>query len=174
MFANFFRQNKKLEKEKNNLLKENQKLRKMNWNNNLKITKVKILATKTIKKLDEIQNIDRKGIRKRLDTVVIKYGLHSIETRKISDEIDIKINEYYKSIEQVKYPKNSNMNEYKEKSYQKIKEIVLNTKKFPTVKQWDKIAKEEGFLSHISLEYMMKTNWNNLRVKTLRELNIEI
>lgn len=46
MFANFFRQNKKLEKEKNNLLKENQKLRKMNWNNNLKITKVKILATK--------------------------------------------------------------------------------------------------------------------------------
>ena len=153
MFANFFKQNKKLEKEKNNLLKENQKLRKMNWNNNLK----KI-----------------KGIRKRLDTVVIKYGLHSIETRKISDEIDIKINEYYKSIEQVKYPKNSNMNEYKEKSYQKIKEIVLNTKKFPTVKEWDKIAKEEGFLSHISLEYMMKSNWNNLRVKTLRELNIEI
>ena len=66
------------------------------------------------------------------------------------------------------------MNEYKEKSYQKIKEIVLNTKKFPTVKQWDKIAKEKGFLSHISLEYMMKSNWNNLRVKTLRELNIEI
>lgn len=86
MFANFFKQNKKLEKEKNNLLKENQKLRKMNWNNNLKITKVKILATKTIKKLDEIQNIDRKGIRKRLDTVVIKYGLHSIETSKISQK----------------------------------------------------------------------------------------
>ena len=63
MFANFFKQNKKLEKERNNLLKENQKLRKINWNNNLKITKVKILATKTIKKLDEIQNIDRKGIR---------------------------------------------------------------------------------------------------------------
>ena len=39
MFANFFKQNKKLEKEKNNLLKENQKLRKVNWNNNLKITK---------------------------------------------------------------------------------------------------------------------------------------
>ena len=63
MFANFFKQNKKLEKERNNLLKENQKLRKINWNNNLKITKAKILATKTIKKLDEIQNIDRKGIR---------------------------------------------------------------------------------------------------------------
>ncbi len=115
-----------------------------------------------------------KGIRKRLDKIVIKYGLHSIETRKTSNEIDIKINEYYKSIEQVKYPTSSNMNEYKEKSYQKIKEIVLNTKKFPTVKQWDKIAKKEGYLSHLSLEYIMKTNWNNLRVKTLRELNIDI
>ena len=56
MFANFFKQNKKLEKEKNNLLKENQKLRKMNWNNNLKITKVKILATKTIKKPSKEEN----------------------------------------------------------------------------------------------------------------------
>ena len=115
-----------------------------------------------------------KGKKKKLDKVVIKYGLQSIETRKISDEIDTKINEYYKNIEQMKYPKNSNMNEYKEKSYQKIKEIVLKTKKFPTVKQWNKIAKEEGLLSHISLEYMMKTNWNNLRVKTLRELNVDM
>ena len=115
-----------------------------------------------------------KGIRKKLDKVVTKYGLQSIETRKISDEIDKKINEYYKNIEQMKYPQNSNMNEYKEKSYQKVKEIVLNTKKFPTVKQWNKIAKEEGLLSHISLEYIMKTNWNNLRVKTLRELNTDM
>lgn len=115
-----------------------------------------------------------KGVRKKLHKAISAYGINSEETRKFSDEIDKKINEYYKSIEQVKYPRNSNMNEYKEKSYQKIKEIVLNTKKFPTVKQWEKIAKEESFLSHISLEYMMKSNWNNLRVKTLRELNIEI
>ena len=45
MFANFFKQNKKLEKERNNLLKENQKLRKINWNTNLKITKAKIVLT---------------------------------------------------------------------------------------------------------------------------------
>ena len=115
-----------------------------------------------------------KGIRKRLDKSVVKYGLHSPETRKISDEIDVKINEYYKSIEEVKYPQNSKMNKYKEKSYQKIKELVTRNRKFPTVKQWNKIAKEKGYLSHLSLEYMMKTNWNDLRVKTLRELNIEI
>ena len=94
MFANFFRQNKKLEKEKNNLLKENQKLRKMNWNNNLKITKVKILATKTIKKLDEIQNIDRKGIReesKRKERNVLICDLKENYSEIIKQLTDIKV-----------------------------------------------------------------------------------
>ena len=63
MLTNFFKQNKQLENEKNKLIRENQNLKKANWNNNLKITKMKILATNTIKKLEEIQNIDRKGIR---------------------------------------------------------------------------------------------------------------
>ena len=63
MLANFFKQNKELKKEKNKLLKENKNLKKANWNNNIRITKAKILAIKSIKRLDEIQNIDRKGIR---------------------------------------------------------------------------------------------------------------
>ena len=94
MFANFFKQNKKLEKEKNNLLKENQKLRKMNWNNNLKTTKVKILATKTIKKLDEIQNIDRKGIReesKRKERNVLISDLKENYSEIIKQLTDIKV-----------------------------------------------------------------------------------
>lgn len=94
MFANFFKQNKKLEKEKNNLLKENQKLRKMNWNNNLKITKVKILATKTIKKLDEIQNIDRKGIReesKRKERNVLICDLKENYSEIIKQLTDIEV-----------------------------------------------------------------------------------
>ena len=94
MFANFFRQNKKLEKEKNNLLKENQKLRKINLNNNLKITKVKILATKTIRKLDEIQNIDRKGIReesKRKERNVLICDLKENYSEIIKQLADIKV-----------------------------------------------------------------------------------
>ena len=94
MFANFFKQNKKLEKERNNLLKENQKLRKINWNNNLKITKVKILATKTIKKLDEIQNIDRKGIReesKRKERNVLICDLKENYSEIIRQLTDIKV-----------------------------------------------------------------------------------
>ena len=44
---------------------------------------------------EEVANLKKiKGIRKRLDTVVIKYGLHSIETRKISDLCNI-FQKYY-------------------------------------------------------------------------------
>lgn len=115
-----------------------------------------------------------RGIRKKLHKAISKYGLNSEETRKLSDDIDKKINEYHKSIEQIKYPKNSKMYEYRQKSYNAIKEITIKNRKFPTVKQWNKIAKEKGYLSNISLEYMLKTNWNDLRTRILRELNIEI
>ena len=114
-----------------------------------------------------------KGIQKNLNKSISKYGINSEETRKFSDEIDEKINEYYKSIEQIQYPKNSIINIAKNKSYQALKEDIIENKKFPTVKQWNKLAEEKGYLSHIALEYIMKTNWNNLRVKTLRELKSE-
>ena len=115
-----------------------------------------------------------KGIRKKLDKAISKYGLESKETRKLSDYIDKKINEYYKSIEQIEYPKNSEMEMYRKRSYNALKQITMENKKFPTVRQWNQIAKKQKYLSNISLEYMLKTNWNELRTRTLRELNIEI
>ena len=63
MFKKFFMKKEELRKEKKRLIRENQNLKKMNWNNNIKITKAKILANKTINKLEEIQKIDRKGTR---------------------------------------------------------------------------------------------------------------
>ena len=63
MFKNFFKENKQLKKEEKRLLRENQNFKKVNWNNNLKIAKAQILARKTLKKLEELQNIDRKGTR---------------------------------------------------------------------------------------------------------------
>lgn len=115
-----------------------------------------------------------KGIRKKLHKAITKYGLNSKETRILSDDIDKKINEYYKSIEQIEYPKNSKIIEYRNKSYKAIKEITRKNKKFPTVKQWNKIAEEKRYLSNRSIEYVLKTNWNDLRTRVLRELNIEI
>lgn len=115
-----------------------------------------------------------KGIRKKLNRSISKYGLDSEITRRLSDDIDEKINEYYKSIEQIKFPKSSNIHEYREKSYNALKNVTLENGKFPTVMQWNRIANERGYLSHISLEYTLKTNWNDLRMRVLRELNIEI
>ena len=63
MFKNFFKENKQLKKEEKRLLRENQNIKKVNWNNNLKIAKAQMLARKTLKKLEELQNIDRKGTR---------------------------------------------------------------------------------------------------------------
>lgn len=63
MLKTFLGENKQLKKEQKRLLKENQNLKKANWNNNLKIAKAQMLARKTLKKLDELQNIDRKGTR---------------------------------------------------------------------------------------------------------------
>lgn len=63
MLKRFFGENKELKIERKKLLKENQALKKVNWNNSLKIAKAQILARKTIKELEEIQNIDRKGTR---------------------------------------------------------------------------------------------------------------
>ena len=63
MFRNFFKENKQLKKEEKRLLRENQNLKKANWNNNLKIAKAQMLARKTLRKLEELQNIDRKGTR---------------------------------------------------------------------------------------------------------------
>ena len=56
-------ENKKLKKEQKRIQRENQNLKRMNWDNRLKLTKAQMLVIKTMKKLDELQNIDRKGTR---------------------------------------------------------------------------------------------------------------
>lgn len=41
---------------------------------------------------------------------------------------------------------------------------------FPTVEEWNKIAEEEGYLSHISLEYIGECNWKELKIKLIKEV----
>lgn len=41
---------------------------------------------------------------------------------------------------------------------------------FPTVDKWNKIAEQEGYLSHISLEYIAECNWKQLKIKLLKEI----
>lgn len=121
---------------------------------------------------DEIKKI--RNLRSKLHKSIKENGLNSEETRKISSDIDILINEYYDSIEKTKYPLDSEMIVYFNKSYEALKNMTKQLKKFPTVREWNKYAKENKYLLHLSLEYISKLDWNYLQVKVEREINLNI
>lgn len=123
-------------------------------------------------KIDIFKRI--KKLRKNLNKSIEKYGLNSNETKEISKEMDELIKEYYSSVKIVEYPKFSDMNLYYKKSYEMLKSVTLQLNKFPSVQEWNSFAKENNCLSHISLEYISKLNWNYLEIKVKRELNLEI
>lgn len=115
-----------------------------------------------------------KKVRIRLEECIKQNGLSSSETRKLSDEIDVLLNEYEKSIDTVKYFENSKMKIWYKESYTALKKITRDFNKFPSVEEWNYYAKENKLLSNVSLEYISRLNWNYLRTKILRELNMRI
>lgn len=121
---------------------------------------------------DNIKRI--RSLRNKLHKSIKKNGLDSDETRKISDEMDILINEYYNNIQQIEYPADSEMKVYYEQSYKQLKIVTQQLESFPYVQEWNKFAKENCLLSSMSMQYISKLNWNYLRTKILRELNMDI
>lgn len=121
---------------------------------------------------DSIKRI--RSLRNKLHKSIKKNGLDSNETRRISDEMDKLINEYYDNIQQIEYPADSEMRVYYEQSYKKLKLVTQQLERFPSVQEWNKFAKEEYLLSSTSIQYVSKLNWNYLRTKVLRELNMDI
>ena len=113
-----------------------------------------------------------KSLRKKLHRSIDKTGLNSPETRKISDQMDQLIKQYYNSIKETEYPEFSDMYLYYKMSYKKLKDVTQQLKKFPTVQEWNKFAKENNYLSNVSVEYIAKLEWNYLRVKIMRELKM--
>lgn len=114
-----------------------------------------------------------KSLRNKLNRSVIYYGLYSQDTRRMSLKINKLINEYYKTVEQVRFPKYSNMPYLYDISYKALKIVTQQMNKFPTVQEWNAFAKENHYLSNVSLEYISNLDWNYLRVKILRELNMK-
>lgn len=121
---------------------------------------------------DNVKRI--KSLRNKLHKSIKKYGVNAEETRKISDEMDKLINEYYDNIQQIEYPSDSEMRIYYEQSYRAMKTITQQLERFPSIQEWNQIAKEKYLLSSTSMQYISKLNWNYLRTKILRELNMEI
>jgi len=113
------------------------------------------------------------SLRKKLHKSIENTGINSNETQEISNEIDKLIKEYYESIKEIEYPKYSDMYVYYKNSYQQLKNVTEQLENFPTVQEWNKFAKENDCLSHISIEYISKLNWKYLEIKIQRELNIK-
>lgn len=121
---------------------------------------------------DNVKRI--KSLRNKLHKSIKKYGVNAEETRKISDEMDKLINEYYDNIQRISYPTDSEMKVYYEQSYKQLKIVTQQLESFPSVQEWNKFAKENCLLSSMSMQYISKLNWNYLRTKVLRELNMDI
>jgi len=115
-----------------------------------------------------------RSCRKKLNSAVKRTGLNSIETRKISDKMNELINEYYSSIETVKFQSSSYMNDFYKTSYESLKKITEEFNKFPSIVEWNKYAKENNLLSSITMEYITTLDWNYLRAKIIREINEKI
>lgn len=88
--------------------------------------------------------------------------------------MDKLISEYYDNIQRISYPTDSEMRLYYEQSYRAMKTTTQQLERFPSIQEWNQIAKEKYLLSSTSMQYISKLNWNYLRTKILRELNMEI
>ena len=120
--------------------------------------------------LDVAKEIEVK--RKKLHESIRKNGIDSIETRKISLEIDNLLNKYYK-IEK-EYDENNTMIVKYKKSLNELRNLTIDLGSFPNTKIWNKYAMENNCLNHISIEYISGVNWHKIekRVKLEIERNI--
>jgi len=115
-----------------------------------------------------------KKLRVKLEKAIEEKGLDSDEVRELSDKMDEFINEYEKSIKTIEFPQCSSMEKFYEESYSMLKKITADFGKFPNVQEWNYLAEENKLLSHSSLEYISKLNWNDLRIKVERELKFKV
>lgn len=114
-----------------------------------------------------------RSLRNKLHKSIDKNGLNSSETRKISDQMDKLIQEYYKSIKETEYPEYSEIYLCYKKAYEALKSVTQQLQRFPTVQEWNEFAKNNNYLNNVSLEYISKLNWKYLKIKVERELNIK-
>lgn len=114
-----------------------------------------------------------KKLQKQLDNNVKKYGVQDVKSKEIGAKIDDLTNEYYSSINMIHFPVKNTTTKFYNTSYTKLKEITKENQKFPTTEEWNKLAMKENLFSSISMQYISELDWNYLRAKVEREVNIE-
>ena len=91
---------------------------------------------------------------------ILNIGIKAKKIRDVDKKLDRIIEKYY--------GRNIYFNPYLNSKNRLIRMIIEG--EFPTVGEWNKIAEEEGYLSHISLEYIGECNWKQLKIKLIKEI----
>lgn len=118
--------------------------------------------------------LEIKKTRKKLDRNIEKNGLSDKMTREYSNEIDILINEYYKSKRIIDYPTGSLIVKHYDNSYKELKRITEEFSEFPCVDAWNNYAKQKKLLNSVSMQYICNLDWNKLRTRVKAEINSRI
>ncbi len=87
-------------------------------------------------------------------------GIRLKRIQNIDEKLDIIIEKYYS--------RDILFNPYHNSKNRLMRMIIEDD--FPTVEKWNKIAEDEGYLSHISLEYIAECNWKQLKIKMIKEI----
>lgn len=93
-----------------------------------------------------------KNLRNKMYQYIDKYGLNSEKTLKISQEVDLEINNYYNNIPAMKY--------HYEQSILGIQNYFYMYNILPTNSDWNTYAFENNFLSSTSIEYIYCNTFN--------------
>ena len=87
-----------------------------------------------------------KNLSNKMYKYIDEYGLNSEETLKISQEVDLEINNYYRTISIMKY--------HYEQSVLGIQNYFFLYNIIPTNSAWNSYALKNNFLSSVSIEYI--------------------
>ena len=91
---------------------------------------------------------------------MLNIGIKVKKIKDVENKLDKIIEKYY--------GRNIYFNPYLNSKNRLVRMIIEG--EFPTVEEWNKIAEEEGYLSHISLEYIGECNWKELKIKLIKEI----
>lgn len=91
---------------------------------------------------------------------ILNIGIKLKRIKNVDEKLDKIIEKYY--------GRDIHFNPYLNSKNRLVRMIIEDD--FPTVEKWNEIAEKEGYLSHISLEYIAECNWKQLKIKLLKEI----
>lgn len=117
-------------------------------------------------------NNEIKDLQNKLNSNLKENELYDENVMELSNKIDELMNSYYSLLMSTrKFPPNSKMKSYYDKSYEELKRLTMENNKFPELEEWNKYAKENKLLSSESMKYISMIEWKYLRLKVNREIN---